>query len=563
MKRILSLAILTALFNTGFAQPIHREDFQTIVFRFNNVTFIFANQEKLDPHFTPGTHYMRFPFPEKGFTFYGFYKKIIVTHNPDPFIPPFASTSTIIDTSEADAKLMNLKDLEITRAWRNIRDTPVHSLASLPEVTNPGSYPFSDTYLFNTAAYSVIKQGPTWGDTSAWVYTLRNTRTRQDLFRWNLYGAFPPIAPKLGGWIEDSSKTLVELGLEKNGREYHGITPSEEDLKQMEKEGIGKEMKNEKITNSTLTLFFHGSGANYWYKDSTVEYQLNSDAVKDTGWRLTGHRLLLTNLRHGQSYTLRVRYRQHPKYINEYTFSVSPLWYQSAKFKWAVFVTFVMIGFTAVVLVYRQKARVAKRKREQLSLELKAIRSQLNPHFIFNAMNSIQALVNKNDIAGANKYLAEFSTLLRESLINNNKEMMPLSTELKTLETYISLEQLRFHFHYELQVDDTIDKHSTEIPALLLQPIVENAIKHGISALGNHGWVQIRINAHQQDMQVRISDNGAGFVEKKGHQGFGLHLTQQRINLVNKSAKEQAISMKIEPSINKGTTVHLIFKNWL
>ena len=128
-----------------------------------------------------------------------------------------------------------------------------------------------------------------------------------------------------------------------------------------------------------------------------------------------------------------------------------------------------------------------------LQIEQKVIRAQLNPHFTFNALSSIQSLMNQNKIEEANYYFTEFGSLLRTSLHNNEKEMLPLQIELQTLEQYITLEQLRFGFAYKIDVAKNINTSTIEVPLLLLQPLVENAIKHGISNLQNDGQISVEV----------------------------------------------------------------------
>ena len=170
--------------------------------------------------------------------------------------------------------------------------------------------------------------------------------------------------------------------------------------------------------------------------------------------------------------------------------------------------------------------------------------------------------MNQNKITEANFYFTEFSSLLRDSLRYNEKEKLPLEIELQTLESYIKLEQLRFAFKYEMIVSPAINTSIVEIPALLLQPLVENAIKHGISQLQKEGNIFIEIAAKEKDMMIEIKDNGSGFSSQQETKGYGLLLTKERIALANQSNKIQPIIMKMESNVT-GTSVILHFKNWL
>ncbi len=508
MKKIfLFIILITAVFAV-FAQPVHKEDRQAIVFRFNNLSIIISNYGTIDPSLNSTSRYIQFPLPAKGFNVYGYYMKIAVTETTDPFVNSFQPARTIIDTSSADARLMRAEDLEVRPSWRGLTPIGWMDLKKYHQEANPGSYPFSEDSIFRNAVYYLLTRGVTSKDTAASIFTFRNKRTKQELFRLNLFGVERPILPMLGGWVQDTSHTLRDIGLDKNGRKYYGTMPSEADMKAMERERSDIDMKNEKIQNTLLSLYFHGAGV--WYNDSSMEYRLRGGSMTDTSWHKTGHRILLTDLQHGDDYLLQVRYIIHPRYIQEYTFSVDPRWYQTAKFKMYLLFGCLCVGFAFVLFNYRQRVKTARWKKDQLSLELKAIRAQLNPHFVFNALSSIQGLINKNDIAKANHYLVEFSSLLRESMANNDKEMIPLGNELKILETYLKLEQLRFHFQYEIIVDEALNKNAIEIPSLLLQPLIENAIKHGVSALNEKGLIMIRICKNNNDLLAIITDNGNG-----------------------------------------------------
>jgi LytS/YehU family sensor histidine kinase len=223
------------------------------------------------------------------------------------------------------------------------------------------------------------------------------------------------------------------------------------------------------------------------------------------------------------------------------------------------------MGFVslAVILVkQRQKALVELSKKASLQLEIKAIHAQFNPHFVFNALNSIQGLINKEDIAGANKYLSVFGQLMRNSLANSDKNLISLSEEIDILETYLKLEQLRFGFTYKVEVSKDINVYETEIPSLLLQPLIENAIKHGISGLRENGIIDLSFKRDSNDMLVTLTDNGKGFLLQEKSGGYGLKLTVERIKLMNRVLKGQSIQFEIKASLGSPTKVYLIFSNW-
>lgn len=298
-----------------------------------------------------------------------------------------------------------------------------------------------------------------------------------------------------------------------------------------------------------------------------VEYELLRNKKVVRSWNVNDFDngfIWLRNLKPGE-YLLRMRYSVPGKNITEYPFVVESEWYQTTLFKSALgFILITYIGFVVYFFpVIRQKIRAKEEtaKRDKLQLELKALYSQLNPHFVFNALSSIQGLINKQDIEGANRYLSDFARLMRDSMTNNNKEQTTLKEEIITLDTYLKLEQLRFGFSYEIKTND-INIYETEIPSLLLQPLIENAVKHGISALKEKGCINLEFSKNNTDMVVTLKDNGGGFKFKEDTPGFGLKLTRDRIKLLNQIMNKQSIELEINGNTPTGTVVSMQFKNW-
>ena len=138
---------------------------------------------------------------------------------------------------------------------------------------------------------------------------------------------------------------------------------------------------------------------------------------------------------------------------------------------------------------------------------------------------------------------------------------MSISTEMKILENYLNLEKLRFGFNYQIIASEHIDTNAIEIPSLFLQPLVENAVKHGISALQEKGQLVVSFEKSHNDMLVVVKDNGMGFNENEGTNGFGLQLTKERIKLLNQTLNEQDISMIVSRNDHQ-TQITIQFKNW-
>jgi tetratricopeptide (TPR) repeat protein len=202
------------------------------------------------------------------------------------------------------------------------------------------------------------------------------------------------------------------------------------------------------------------------------------------------------------------------------------------------------IGF----LSYKRRNDSERRRMEtdfklQVSdTEMKALRAQMNPHFIFNSLNSISEYVAKNDSLSADLYLSKFAKLMRTILENSDKRDISLSEDLSALELYIQLESLRFKdgFDYEIKVDSHIDQENTFLPPLLLQPFVENSIWHGLSEKQGKGKISIQIVTDGNMIRCIVEDNGVGRKQAKlqektnSSKSMGMKITQSRIDILNK-----------------------------
>lgn len=320
-----------------------------------------------------------------------------------------------------------------------------------------------------------------------------------------------------------------------------------------------------KPENNELILFLTAD----IYKKQALEYRLirNGAVIRDWGPNDFDNNAVRLNKLVAGKYTLELRYRKQRQNVTQFSFVKEPYWYQRSWVRLGALGLVVVFGamLTRLLVLRRQKKALAEanRKMSTIASELRYIQAQLNPHFIFNALSSIQGLINKNDVSQANYYLAEFSSLLRETLAGDEKGMVPLKGELKMLQRYIKLEQLRFNFTSEIRVDKAIKENEVAFPALLLQPLVENAIKHGIPGMQREGKIEITIRAAGEDLEAVVADNGKGFDPRSAREGLGLRLTQDRIDLINKGTDGQPVAMRIESVAMSGTVVHLSFKNWL
>ncbi|MBN9350410.1 MAG: histidine kinase [Chitinophagaceae bacterium] len=304
-----------------------------------------------------------------------------------------------------------------------------------------------------------------------------------------------------------------------------------------------------------LELVFTNLSVN---EDSSILYRLNT--VHDSSaWQRTGHFTLLRNLKSNKTYFFKVKYVGSNS-INEYVIKVSAHWYETI----LAITSFVAFALVVALSIFFIQMRVQwsneKRKIEQVRYRLKAVQAQLNPHFIFNALSSIQSLVNNNDKQQANQYLARFSTVLRGALKNSEVIFIPLAEEVELLKDYLEIEQLRFQFSFNFAIDTAINLVDVEIPPMIFQPSIENAIKHGICGMGNKGVIDIQINKQAQGFLVTIFDNGH-WQNKANGNGFGISLTKERIAVINEICNERQIQYKIDITEN-GTIAYFYFKNW-
>ncbi|MGN6394752.1 MAG: sensor histidine kinase [Mucilaginibacter sp.] len=248
------------------------------------------------------------------------------------------------------------------------------------------------------------------------------------------------------------------------------------------------------------------------------------------------------------------------------SFTVLPALNQSHSINIKTFLLIILIILTTGAYMFVQYRTGQKKKlateaqnRQIATLQLQSVRSQLNPHFMFNALAGIQNLINKNEIGLANKYLARFARLTRNVLDDGNKELTSIEHETDLLKDYLEMEQMRFGFQYQIDIDD-IDQQ-IEIPAMLLQPFAENAVKHGVSTLKEKGQIKVAIIKAEADLIITIGDNGKGFSHGTPH-GLGTKLCEERIALLNRIYKNTTILLQTDTGAN-GTTVTIQLKNWL
>ncbi|WP_418509095.1 histidine kinase [Corallibacter sp.] len=215
-------------------------------------------------------------------------------------------------------------------------------------------------------------------------------------------------------------------------------------------------------------------------------------------------------------------------------------------------VIYSLIGGLVLLLVtaYFMFKYIKQQRLANNLLALKSLRSQMNPHFIFNALNSVNSFIATNDERAANKYLSDFSILMRTVLENSEKDFIPLEKEIELLELYTKLEHFRFQdkFDYSIIVNDNVEVEDYQIPPMLLQPYIENAVWHGLRYKTEKGLLQIVVSKKtESEITITITDNGVGRARSKSlktdHQkkqkSTAMNNIKKRVNILNTMYKDK------------------------
>lgn len=241
------------------------------------------------------------------------------------------------------------------------------------------------------------------------------------------------------------------------------------------------------------------------------------------------------------------------------TFHISPPFWKTTWFISSLILAFLGISH----LLNRQRIQTIKQREKNATkfnkqiaeMEMKALRAQMNPHFLFNCLNSIKLLINNNDNNKANEYISKFSGLIRQVLDNSRKKMVRLDEELKTIEFYLQLEQLRFkNFTYQIHIDNDVASDFIEIPPLLIQPYVENAIWHGLmNKKSSDRQLTIKIIKELENTLIIIEDNGIG----RKHAQKLKSSKKNKITSVGTQLSNDSIEV-FNKIFNKNISIHIV-----
>jgi len=246
---------------------------------------------------------------------------------------------------------------------------------------------------------------------------------------------------------------------------------------------------------------------------------------------------------------------------------------EQKKQKYFYLIGIVMLALVSffVLLNFQKQRKINKLAaeafaKERTELELQSLRAQLNPHFIFNCINSIDAFIHSNDKYNATLYLNKFAKLLRNILDSSKQNTVAFTKDIDTLKLYIELEELRHEnkFKTNINIDDELLSNDYKVPPLIIQPFVENAILHGLkNREDNDGLLKIYIKKADDKVEYTITDNGigrkaAGLIAQNKESSYGMQMSYDRIKLFNKEEKPsvQIIDLYID-NMSAGTEVRV------
>ncbi len=227
------------------------------------------------------------------------------------------------------------------------------------------------------------------------------------------------------------------------------------------------------------------------------------------------------------------------------------------------------IGLLLLLFFFIVKALYSIRIKNK-EIALQSLRREMNPHFIFNSLNSVNQFIAENKELEANKYLTSYSNLMRNMMENSNKDFISLDKEVEQLKKYLDLEHLRFQdkFDFEIVVDESLDTERVFVPNMIMQPHLENAIWHGLRYLDKKGFLSLRFEYKNGKINVIIEDNGIGLTKsrelkttnQKIYESRGLNNTKERIDLLNELYKKDISFTILEKEApESGTIVQIVF----
>ena len=386
---------------------------------------------------------------------------------------------------------------------------------------------------------------------------------------WNLYTEFGAMSASLDMY-NDAMKIYIEDGFIRKlpgiylsrGEMLYSIgsfDPATQDLLQAYHSGMNLGMIRIQADASRILAEIYAQLGDH---SSAYQYLKDLTILHDSIFTLETHRQLaeMQAFHESQQQALEIDRLEQDNEIN------------SLRVDQSRYVIISLGGLVIIILLfallYLRQIQVRNEQRTLLNQQ-KLFRSQMNPHFIFNSLTNIQHYIFKKDSLSAGKYLAVFAKLMRSILNNSRKEIITLKDEIATITQYLELQQLRMEdkLEYKVEVDAALDQDLTQIPPMLAQPFIENAIEHGIRNKEGRGLVSVRIKAVNKHILYEVEDDGIGrikalehnFSKKSSHESMAVTLTRSRLNTLwgrkNKDSILEIIDLEDEQGNACGTLV--------
>ncbi|NND61932.1 MAG: histidine kinase, partial [Flavobacteriaceae bacterium] len=299
------------------------------------------------------------------------------------------------------------------------------------------------------------------------------------------------------------------------------------------------------------------------YSDSenTFQYSYRLDPIHENWNATTSSTINFTDLK-PDTYTLRIKSGELEEQMK---FEISPLWWQRTPVRTALLIlllgSFLYIGYRFSRYFQEQQTKKLKQDKRLAEIRLNALRAQMNPHFVFNSLAAIQYYINNNEMEKSESFLVKFSKLIRRYFELSKEQEISIDDEVSLLQNYLEIEKLRFKdkLNFNIQVDQSLDSKNFMIPSMLLQPIVENAVNHGIFNKEETGKIDIGFKKVDHDkIQVVIEDDGVGYrntLKKTKRKAKSSNVLSDRLYFLNQSGRWEITMSRKESnpeSVNPG-----------
>jgi LytS/YehU family sensor histidine kinase len=290
-------------------------------------------------------------------------------------------------------------------------------------------------------------------------------------------------------------------------------------------------------------------------------YRLSYDNTKGKWQKTDQNQLVFENLQYGH-YELEIE-AYHANYPNirskilKIPFVINPHFYQTFVFWLVIFLLLLLISSYFIYKIIKQRKQRELEKAELLAKvnesNLKSLQGQMNPHFVFNSLSTLQNLVLNQKDAEVLEYISEFSKLMRTMLDNSRNDIISLIDEIEFLKNYIDLEHIRYKNGFDVIWTNLLSEDDFEdiyIPTMLIQPLIENAIKHGVSNLNERrGIIEISLKLINDSLlEIKVSDNGNNTVKKVAkHTSTAIKVIKERLELYQKNNQKGTFELIIQP----------------